>query len=160
MKPVVLTCFVYAFASAASLEAGPSSEVVIQALSATPIPSAKPSPLPTLHPQPKEILVQPASPPPQSTSSIPGLGDATLPHAAEITDRSDEKSRQGEQVSVKSETADTDEMIPKEKVIALVKRIQQQQREIEENQININIQIYNITQVTHQAFMFSRRASK
>jgi len=122
-----------------------SAEVLVEAASAGPLlPHA--SPQPTIKPQPAEIVVQPGN-----------GGAATAPVSA--------NPAPAETPSVTTSSAgsaaiDPNDMIPKEKVVALVKRIHTQQAEIQENAIKINSQVYDISQMVQQAYMFSRRASK
>jgi septal ring factor EnvC (AmiA/AmiB activator) len=47
----------------------------------------------------------------------------------------------------------------KEKILALIKRVENQQGEIEDNQILINTQLSESTEKVRQAWVFSRRAS-
>jgi hypothetical protein len=50
--------------------------------------------------------------------------------------------------------------VPKEKVVALVKRIEAQQAQIEANQIKIESKLAEVHELVRQTWVFARRASK
>jgi hypothetical protein len=54
----------------------------------------------------------------------------------------------------------SDAPIPKEKVVALAKKIEAQQARIERNEMEIQRQLAEVTENVRQAWVLSRRASK
>lgn len=141
--------------SISTVAAEPPAELVVQA--ATPIVQASPthSPPPPISRPPAEIIVQAAG----STLSQPNATASPAPTASRQS-TSEPAIRPSDHSVNANQAVDPELFVPKEKVIALLKRIQEQQRQIENNQAEIDQQIYDITNVIDQAFFFSRRASK
>jgi hypothetical protein len=138
-----------------TVTAEPPAALVVQA--ATPIAQATPmhsSPPPISRP-PAEIIVQAAG----STLSQPDTTASLAPTGSKQS-TSEPAIRPTDHPANTNQSVDPELFVPKEKVIALVKRIQEQQRQIENNQAEIDQQVYDITNVVDQAFFFSRRASK
>jgi hypothetical protein len=138
-----------------TVTAEPPTELVVQA--ATPAAQATPAhtPPPPIKRPSAEIVVQAAGDPsPQIATTGPATPTAINSAASGPAIPTDD------QAPAKAQAIDPDSVVPKDKVIALVQRIQEQQKQIEDNQAKIDQQIYDITNVVDQAFFFSRRASK
>ena len=140
--------------SVLALAAESQRELIVQAATPMPQPTPRQTPRP-INLRSNEIVVQPAGvqlvqqpaaiAPPQIVRKD-SVANSPLPQ----TDRGASTNR----------PIDPDSVIPKEEVIALVKRIQEQHAEAEANQIKIDQQLADISLMVQQAFSFSRKASQ
>jgi mRNA-degrading endonuclease toxin of MazEF toxin-antitoxin module len=131
------------------------AEVVVQA--ATPEPQATPAhtPPPPIKRASAEIVVQAAAAAsPQSAATV-----SPTPTAAKELP-SEQPVAATDHATATTQAVNPDSVVPKDKVIALVKRIEEQHAQIEENQMKIDQQLADITLMVQQAYDFSRKASK
>jgi hypothetical protein len=62
--------------------------------------------------------------------------------------------------SSKGQAPASEQSIPTEKVLALVRRVEEQQKVIESNEIKINTRLAEVSETVRQAWVFARRAQK
>jgi hypothetical protein len=54
----------------------------------------------------------------------------------------------------------SEKLIPTEKVVTLLRRVEEQQKVIESNEIKINTKLVEVSETVRQAWVFARRAQK
>jgi hypothetical protein len=62
--------------------------------------------------------------------------------------------------SSKAQAPASEQSIPKEKVIALIRRVEEQQKVIESNEIKINTKLAEVSETVRQTWVFARKAQR